>query len=145
MSRCIKSHLKSLKTMDFPAVLFLQDRAVASLTTSRSAPQELPERSAHFYRARVPEHFRQLVNESIHENKKNKLGSSRTASRRALRGAVDLRTEVGESFQWDTFRFAAPMLNSCAAICEIATLILASRRLSSLGVLMPLQNAFGPM
>lgn len=54
------------------------------MATSHSAPvshpEELPERSAHFYRARVPEHFRQLVNDSIHEGTKKGLGTTRSVA-----------------------------------------------------------------
>lgn len=57
---------------------------MGSVATSHSAPvshpEELPERSAHFYRARVPEHFRQLVNDSIHEGTKKGLGTTRSVA-----------------------------------------------------------------
>ncbi|CAK9117404.1 unnamed protein product [Durusdinium trenchii] len=88
---------------------------VSHVTHAKSDDAPMPGRSSHFYRARVPDHFRQLVSDSLR--------SPQRAGRGGNLGGPSSRS-AGSSFQWDSFRLSPPQLSSCAAFCEIMILTL---------------------
>lgn len=124
------SHAKMASDLHFPT-----DHSHHSVPVEES---QLPERSSHFYGARVPDHFRQMVNDSLRSpvkpSKWGQLGQSvRSAS-------------VGDrSFQWDTWRISGsrPSLSSCSAVCEVMTLTLVVAYTILMGITLQLLSSTG--